>query len=155
MNKLLIVSVGAVAIVVVALAMLVFLPQHRADIAETAELIASDGNVTRLSLEIADTPEEHRTGLMNRSSLARDAGMLFVFDNDQTRYFWMDNTLIPLDMIFISKDLTIIDIHDNATPLSRDGIMSSGPCRFVLEVNGGMCDAIGIDVGDRVNLSIK
>ncbi len=155
MNKLLILSAAIVAVIIMAVAMLVFLPQHRAIVAETAELIASDGNVTRLDLEIADTPEEHRTGLMNRSSLAGDAGMLFVFDDDRIRYFWMDNTLISLDMIFISKDLTIIDIHDNATPLSQEIIASSGSCRYVLEVNGGMCNATGIDVGDRVNLSIE
>jgi uncharacterized membrane protein (UPF0127 family) len=152
---LLIVSAAAVAVIIIAVAVLLFLPQHRAGIAERAELIASDGNVTRLSLEIADTPAEREKGLMNRSSLAGDAGMLFVFDDDRVRYFWMENTLIPLDMIFISKDLTIIDIHENATPMSRETIESSGRCRYVLEVNGGVCDAIGIDIGDRIGLSVN
>jgi uncharacterized membrane protein (UPF0127 family) len=58
-------------------------------------------------------------------------------------------------MIFIASDLTIIDIHENATPLSQDLIASSGPCRYVLEVNGGLCAADGIDIGDRVTLDLN
>lgn len=153
-NKLLIVSMATVAVIILALATLVLVSQPDTHLG-TVELTGDGGNVTRLNVEIADTPEAHRTGLMNRSSLAGDAGMIFVFSNDERRYFWMENTEIPLDMIFISKDLTIIDIHENATPMSRDTIASSGSCRYVLEVNGGRCKAIGIEVGDHVRLDLN
>lgn len=151
-KRLLIVSIAVAVIVLLVLAGLAQLPQRRIPISSSIELISDNGNVTRLNAEIADTPEAHRQGLMNRSSLAADAGMLFVFNNDERRYFWMKDTLIPLDMIFIDDRLTIIDIHDNTTPLSEAEIASSGPCRYVLEVNGGLCSACGISLGDRVRL---
>ncbi len=119
------------------------------------DLMIDNGEAMHINVEIADSPDEWRYGLMNRASLPQDAGMLFVFEDDEPRYFWMDNTLIPLDMIFIASDLTIINIHENATPLSRDIIASSGPCRYVLEVNGGLCAANGIDVGDHVDMDIE
>ncbi len=118
------------------------------------DLTAGNGTVLHMDVEVADTPDEWEHGLMNRTSMPEDAGMLFIFGNDEPRYFWMDNTLIPLDMLFITKDLTIIDIHENATPMSRDIIGSSGPCRYVLEVNGGFCAAEDIDIGDRIALDL-
>jgi uncharacterized membrane protein (UPF0127 family) len=134
---------------------LVFVTQnHRPAATHTPVVILTCGNGTeaRMTVEIADSPAEREYGLMNRASMPQDAGMLFVFDDNTRRYFWMENTLIPLDMIFISGDLTIVDIHANATPLSKDIIASSGPCRYVLEVNGGVCAADGIDIGDHVTL---
>jgi uncharacterized protein len=117
-------------------------------------LTAGNGTVFHMNIEVADTPDEWENGLMNRTSMPWYAGMLFVFKDDEPRYFWMDNTLIPLDMLFITKDLTIIGIHENATPLSRDIIASSGPCRYVLEVNGGFCADEDIDIGDRITLDL-
>jgi Uncharacterized conserved protein len=118
------------------------------------DFMIDNGDVMHINVEIADSPYERNYGLMNRASLPEDAGMLFVFEDDMPKRFWMKNTLIPLDMIFIASNLTIIDIHENATPLSEDVIVSSGPCRYVLEVNGGLCAANGIDVGDRVDMDI-
>ncbi len=112
------------------------------------KIACSDGNTSEFEVEIADTPEEHTQGLMNRSGLAADSGMLFIFYDDDVRQFWMENTLIPLDMVFIGYDGKIVDIHQNATPLSREVIKSSGPCRYVLEINGGACQARHISVGD-------
>lgn len=137
------------------IAALAIVPRPQPSIGPTVELIAGDGNVTRLSIEIADTPAEHQYGLMNRPSLAQDAGMLFVFRDDQRRYFWMKDTLIPLDMIFIDNDLAIVDIRANAAPLSEATIASAEPCRYVLEVNGGLCEACGIRIGDRVRLDFE
>jgi uncharacterized membrane protein (UPF0127 family) len=118
------------------------------------DLLCDNGSVIRLDVEVADSPDEWTHGLMDRTSLPEDAGMLFVFDDVVQRCFWMQDTLIPLDMIFIADNLTIIDIHRNATPLSEEHIYSSGPCRYVLEVNGGLCEADGIEIGDRVTLDI-
>jgi uncharacterized membrane protein (UPF0127 family) len=153
-NRLFIVSILGIAIIVLALGALVFVTQQQPSHAPTVDLDCGNGTILRISVEVADTPGEQKHGLMNRTSLPRDAGMLFVFNNDDSRYFWMDNTLIPLDMIFIASNLTIIDIHENAMPLSRDIIASSGPCRYVLEINGGLCAANGINVGDRVAMDL-
>jgi uncharacterized membrane protein (UPF0127 family) len=150
-----IVTIVAIVIVVLAIGALVFVTQLKG-ISHTpmVDLVRGDGTVIRLDVEVADSPGEWEHGLMNRTSLPQDAGMIFNFGDDEPRYFWMENTLIPLDMIFIASNLTIIDIHENATPLSRDVIGSSGPCRYVLEVNGGLCATDDIDIGDRVTLDL-
>lgn len=109
-----------------------------------------DGSCHVFEVEIADTTEEQATGLMNRTALAANSGMLFVFSDYSAHNFWMDNTLIPLDMIFIDQDGKILNIHENATPLSRDIIRSAGPCKYVLEVNGGVCGYENIRAGDSV-----
>lgn len=155
MNRLFIVSISGIAIIALAMGALVFVTQQRPPHAPAVDLDCGNGTVLRLGVEIADTPGEQKHGLMNRTTLPRDTGMLFVFDDDDRRYFWMENTFIPLDMIFIGRDLRIIDIHENATPLSREIIASSGPCRYVLEINGGLCAASGIGVGDRVGLDLN
>lgn len=118
------------------------------------DLTAGNGTVLHMNVEVASSPGEWAHGLMDRASLPQDAGMLFVFDDYAPRSFWMKDTLIPLDMIFIDDNTTIIDIHRNATPLSEDPIISSGPCRYVLEVNGGFCGAEGIAIGDRIALDL-
>jgi uncharacterized protein len=151
-----IVTIVAIALVILAIGALVYIIQLK-DQSHTplVDLTAGNGTLLHMNVEVADTPGEWEYGLMNRTSMPWDVGMLFIFGNDEPRYFWMDNTLIPLDMLFITKDLTIIDIHENATPMSRDVIGSSGPCRYVLEVNGGLCAAEGIDIGDRIALDIS
>jgi uncharacterized membrane protein (UPF0127 family) len=101
-------------------------------------------------VELAATPEQMATGLMYRKSLAPDAGMLFDYGRPQPASFWMKNTLIPLDMIFIGGDGRIVNIHERAVPHSLDPIPSEGPIRGVLEVNGGTASRLGIKPGDRV-----
>jgi uncharacterized protein len=156
-NRLFILAISAIALIVLSMSALVFLTQGKGPVtvhASQVDLVCGNGTVLPMGVEVADTPAEWEHGLMNRSSMPGDAGMLFVFGNDAPRYFWMENTLIPLDMIFIAANLTIIDIHENATPLSLDVIASSGPCRYVLEVNGGLCAADDVAIGDRVTLDI-
>lgn len=87
---------------------------------------------------------------MYREHLDPNAGMLFVFDDTAPRTFWMKNTLIPLDMLFIAADGHIVDIHERAIPLSEDIIPSQVPARAVLELNGGTVTRLGIRVGDLV-----
>jgi uncharacterized membrane protein (UPF0127 family) len=102
------------------------------------------------TVEIADTNEERALGLMHRATLAPDAGMLFDYHTEQLTAFWMQNTLIPLDMIFIGADGIVKTIHVNARPMDTTSIPSEVPVRFVLEIPGGRSTEIGLKVGDRM-----
>ena len=102
----------------------------------------------RFSVEMAETPQEQEQGLMFRRSLPADAGMLFDFGTTQPAAFWMKNTLIPLDMVFIAADGRVADIHERAVPLSEATIYSKVPVRAVLELNGGTVSRLGIHLGD-------
>lgn len=106
-------------------------------------------------VEIADSDEERQKGLMFRESLAQDNGMFFVFEEERNYLFWMKDTLIPLDIIWINKDKEIVFIGENAQPCEVDQ-----PCRpinpiknalYVLEVNSGIVNEIGLQVGDKVD----
>jgi uncharacterized protein len=101
-------------------------------------------------VEIATTPGERERGLMFREQLAPDAGMLFVYAQDQPVSMWMKNTLIPLDMLFIARDGRIVKIAARTVPLSTVVIASDGSVAAVLELNGGTADRLGLRPGDRV-----
>ena len=116
--------------------------------------IASAGKTVTYQVELADTPAEISRGLKYRTALAPDSGMLFVFDGDANRYFWMENTLIPLDMIYISSDGRVVGVRENAVPGSTVNIDPPGPCMYVLEVRGGQCRQYGICAGDPVAISM-
>ena len=105
----------------------------------------------RVDVEIANTDELRRRGLMYRQNLAPDAGMLFLFQNDEVHQFWMKNTLIPLDMIFIRKDGTVAGVVENAEPKTLTGRSVSKESRHVLEVNGGFAKLHGIGEATRVS----
>ncbi len=102
------------------------------------------------TVELATTSDQQAQGLMFRRTLARDAGMLFLYDDDHEIQMWMKNTLIPLDMIFIKADGTILSIAERTVPQSLATIGSRGPARAVLEVTGGTAARLGIKPGDRV-----
>ena len=106
----------------------------------------------KLSVEIADTVETRRTGLMNRQTLASDAGMLFVFEKEQKLSFWMKNTSIPLSIAYISKSGIIREIHD-MEPFSQTSISSAHSVLYALEVNRGWFEENGIGTGDEIQLS--
>ncbi len=112
--------------------------------------IVGHGRVHHFHVEIADNAASRERGLMFRKSLAPDAGMLFDFKTPQTVGFWMRNTLIPLDMLFIDKDGYIINLAANAIPLSEDTVPSRGVVLAVLELRGGRAAELGIEPGDRV-----
>ncbi len=101
-------------------------------------------------VQLAQTPEQQEVGLMWRKQLPPKEGMLFVFDQPKQATFWMENTLISLDLIFISADGTIANIARNAKPKSRDLIPSKGRVIAVLEIAGGRAKALGILPGQRV-----
>lgn len=104
----------------------------------------------QFSIEIADDFAERSQGLMNREQMARNAGMLFIYDAPQPVAFWMRNTLIPLDMIFIDPTGLVTAIHENAIPLDETAIPGGDNVQYVLEVNGGMTGLLGIEVGTQV-----
>jgi uncharacterized membrane protein (UPF0127 family) len=121
------------------------------DAAATGTVIVETraGGRHAVSVEIARTEPDRAKGLMHRRALAPDAGMLFLFDETAEHPFWMKNTLIPLDMIFIGEDGRIVGIVARAVPGDLSA-RSGGPSRYVLEVNGGWAEAHGVAPGDRV-----
>ncbi len=108
----------------------------------------------QLKVELMSTDAEREYGLMNRQSLPRDQGMLFDFHVQQPVIFWMKDTYIPLDMIFVSKQGRVVSVKHDAKPLDKTLIESGGPTLGVLEVNAGVADAIGVKVGDLVKHAI-
>jgi hypothetical protein len=101
-------------------------------------------------VELARTGQEHGRGLMYREHLDADAGMLFLYENEDIRTFWMRNTLIPLDMIFISGDHRVVGVVENAEPQTDTPRQVDRPSQFVLEVNAGFAATNGITVGTPV-----
>ena len=121
----------------------------RADGFEPLRIVTASGS-HEFQVEIAADDASRERGLMNRRYMAADRGMLFVFDRDAPVAFWMKNTYIPLDMIFISRAGIVTNVVANAEPLSERVIPSGPPCVAVLELNGGAAAAIGLRVGDKV-----
>ncbi|MHA1530038.1 MAG: DUF192 domain-containing protein [Alphaproteobacteria bacterium] len=113
------------------------------------EVLAGTGRQT-FSIEIADNPEKQARGLMFRPVMPADAGMLFVYATPRPANFWMRNTMIPLDMIFIDDTGRIESIAERADPYSERVSSSQGDVRAVLEINGGLSSALGIGPGDQV-----
>ena len=105
-----------------------------------------------VALEVADTDATRSRGLMYRRDLPEGHGMLFVFDDESDHTFWMKNTLIPLDMIFIARDGRVVGVHADATPFSTATIGVGRPSRFVLEVPGGWAARHGVATGATVEL---
>jgi len=116
---------------------------------------ASQQEIARFTVEVADTPETWERGLMERASLAPNAGMIFLFPDIAPRAFWMMHTLIPLDMLFIDADNRVINIQDNAPPCEPPRrcptYRSTAPAKYVLEIPGGRARALGIRAGDHVH----
>ena len=112
--------------------------------------IATKSGVHVFAVEIADNDADRAKGLMYRKELPEGRGMLFDFHREQEVSFWMQNTYIPLDMVFIRGDGRILRIAENTEPLSTRLIPSGGPVRAVLEVIGGTTRKLGIAPGDRV-----
>src|ERR1700731_1756742 len=117
----------------------------------TSELtIISATGPHRFKVELAKTPAQMTQGLMFRTSLPPDAGMLFDYRQPTAATMWMRNTLIPLDMLFVDAQGRIVNIHERAVPQSLDVIAAAEPVRAVIELNGGTATRLGIEPGDRV-----
>jgi uncharacterized protein len=121
----------------------------RSDGLEALQIVTAAGTHD-FQVEIARDEASRARGLMDRRFMPADHGMLFEFDREAPEAFWMKDTYIPLDMIFISRAGIVTNIAANAEPLSERAIPSGPPCMAVLELNGGAAARIGLRVGDRV-----
>lgn len=109
-----------------------------------------EDTLTQLEIEIADSDYEYQTGLMYRKEMKANRGMLFIYNEEQVRpNFYMKNTYIPLDLIYINSAFKIVDINRNAQPMNESPIPSEAASQYVLEVNAGMADQWKISLGDR------
>lgn len=112
--------------------------------------VRADGASARFTVEVAATPEEQARGLMFVESMPRFEGMLFVNPRPRRAAFWMKNTFIPLDMLFIDERGVVQVLHENAVPLSEESIEGGRGVKAVLEINGGMAAMLGLGVGSEV-----
>lgn len=117
---------------------------------DTIKIKKQNGEVLHFNVELATNTKEQSQGLMFRTELAEDAGMLFLFNTTRLRNFWMKNTLIPLDILFLHPDGHIHHIHHSARPQDLTRITSKYPSRAALEIPGGVADRMGISEGDQV-----
>ena len=106
-----------------------------------------------VTAELAATSRERERGLMFRRYLAPRGGMLFVFEDDAPREFWMENTFVSLDVIFLDSSGTVVGVVERTEPLSRDPISVDAASRYVLEVRAGLASSYGVSVGARADLS--
>ncbi|WP_297705411.1 DUF192 domain-containing protein [uncultured Eudoraea sp.] len=110
----------------------------------------SDSVIVKYNIEIAESDYETQTGLMYRESMELDQGMFFIFPDVLFHSFYMKNTKIPLDLIFIDEELRIASYKENAQPLDETGLSSEVPVQYVLELNAGQCKQYSLAVGDRI-----
>ena len=113
----------------------------------------TDSVLADLDIEIAETDYETQTGLMYRESMEDTQAMWFVFDSEAMHSFYMKNTLLPLDILFVNAELEIVTVAKNAQPLDEAGISSWLPVRYVLEIKAGLADKWGVSQGDHVRFS--
>lgn len=113
--------------------------------------IVTDSTEIKLDIEIADTDYDIQTGLMYRSSMETNQGMLFVFDDVRERFFFMKNTEIPLDIIYIDANKKIVSFQKNAKPFDETSLPSNVPAKYVLEVNAGLVDTWQLKEGDSLS----
>jgi uncharacterized membrane protein (UPF0127 family) len=110
---------------------------------------------TTIDIEIADDDYRREIGLMDRRSMGEREGMLFIFPDERPVGFWMKDTYIPLDIIFVNSRREIVTIHKNAKPFSEETYPSTAPAQFVVEVNGGFTEKYGIVAGNRIDWTRK
>lgn len=112
--------------------------------------LRGDWGQARFTVEIADDPETRALGLMFREDMAASAGMLFIYERPQRLAFWMRNTLIPLDIIFLDPQGVVARVHSNAVPLDETPIPGGDGLLGALEINGGLAHRLGISIGSEV-----
>ena len=108
-----------------------------------------------IDIEIADNEQKTAQGLMYRNAMPRNAGMLFLMPREDIQSFWMRNTYIPLDMIFVNSNKEIVTIHANTTPMNENSYISKAPALYVVEVNAGYCNKNNIKEGDKIEYTIN
>lgn len=110
----------------------------------------SDSVIKVIDIEIANDEYSREKGLMYRRFMVENQGMLFVFEDEQPRYFWMKNTYISLDIIYVASDYSVVSIQKSAIPLSEESLPSNKAAQYVVEVNGGFADKYGIKEGVKI-----
>ncbi|TLP77032.1 DUF192 domain-containing protein [Maribacter sp. ACAM166] len=113
----------------------------------------SDTLRTKFNIEFAQTEYETQTGLMYRKGMAKNQAMLFIFPEEAVHSFYMKNTEFSLDILYIDKDLKIASTQENAQPLNEGGLSSLVAVKYVLEINGGLTEELGIKVGDSISFT--
>jgi len=115
-------------------------------------LIKSSGDtIQKLDVEFAESDYEHQTGLMYRETMKENQGMLFIYNSERVRNFYMKNTYIPLDIIYYEADSTLVSIQKNTIPRDETSLPSEGPAQYILEVNGGLSDEWGLEKDDKMS----
>lgn len=107
--------------------------------------------ISTIDIEVADDDQEREQGLMYRDTMAENQGMLFMMGREEEQAFWMKNTILSLDIIYVNFDKQIVSIHPDTKPYSLDQIVSGGPASFVVEVNAGYAKKQGLKVGDLLS----
>lgn len=115
----------------------------------------TDSIKTSFDIEIAETEYETQTGLMYRQSMEKNRGMLFIFPDVAMHSFYMKNTEFPLDIIYIDENQKIVSFQKNAKPYDESSLPSNVPAKFVLEINAGLSDQTGLQVGDSISFTRK
>ena len=113
----------------------------------------ADSTQITIDIEIADTDFDIQTGLMYRDSMENNQGMLFVFENDEERFFYMKNTKITLDLVYINSNKKVASFQKNTKPFDESSLPSDAPAKYVLEINAGLVDLLSISVGDSLSFS--
>lgn len=120
----------------------------------SVDFIDNEGNtISTVKVAVADDDESRSEGLMDVFELPRDSGMLFIFEDESPRSFWMANTPLSLDILFVNSEMEIIRIHRNTAPYSQDNILSDGPAMYTIEVNAGYTQRHDIMEGMSVRFS--
>jgi len=114
---------------------------------------SSDSLKTKFNIEFAQTAYETQTGLMYRKGMKKNQAMLFLFPNESMHSFYMKNTEFPLDILYIKENLKIASMQENAKPFDESGLSSEFPVKYVLEINGGLAQELGIIVGDSIHFN--
>ena len=127
-------------------------PLHASPDCQAGRVFVTTGTARHaFSVEVADTVQKRSLGLMNRPSMPSASGMLFVYPSPQRATFWMESTLIPLDIIFAAPDGQILRVHENAVPLDRTIIDGGQGVQYALEINGGLARGLGIAAGGALH----
>ena len=120
----------------------------------TLKIINANNEEIVFDVEFAITDYQKERGLMYRYKMEPNQAMFFIFERQEIRSFWMKNTYISLDMVFIDENFQIVDIYENAFPLSEESILSKVPAKYVLEIRGGLSKSLGIEIGNKVEVSL-
>ncbi len=119
----------------------------------SVSFLTADGDtISTIEAAVADNDEKRNQGLMDVRDLPKSKGMLFIFDENEPRSFWMANTPLPLDIIFVNKELEIVRIHHSTQPFSEENFLSEKPAKYVIETNAGYCISHDIQEGMKVSI---